>query len=62
MRLADEFLQQIPNHSVTLFDKNFWSADLLLSLATGGKNPPALADTSPQGTGQRRGRSLRQWG
>lgn len=38
MRLADEFLQQIPNHSVTLFDKGFWSADLLLSLATAGDN------------------------
>jgi hypothetical protein len=33
MRLADEFLQQIPNHSVTLFDKGFWSADLMLSLS-----------------------------
>lgn len=38
MRLADAFLQQIPNHSVTLFDKGFWSADLLLSLATAGDN------------------------
>ncbi|WP_139809714.1 IS4 family transposase, partial [Pseudomonas indica] len=34
MRLANEFLQQIPSRSVTLFDKGFWSADLLLSLAT----------------------------
>jgi hypothetical protein len=38
MRLADEFLQQIPNDSVTLFDKGFWSANLLLSLATAGDN------------------------
>lgn len=38
MRLADEFLQQVPNHSVTLFDKGFWGADLLLSLATAGEN------------------------
>ncbi|MNE08282.1 hypothetical protein D3C81_1142030 [compost metagenome] len=38
MRLADEFLQQIPDHSVTLFDKGFWSADLLLSVATAGEN------------------------
>lgn len=36
MRLADEFLQQIPNHSVTLFDKGFWSADLMLSLSGQG--------------------------
>jgi hypothetical protein len=36
MRLADEFLQQIPDHSVTLFDKGFWGAELLLSLSNGG--------------------------
>ncbi|WP_137823894.1 IS4 family transposase [Pseudomonas sp. D(2018)] len=38
MRLADAFMQQIPDHSVTLFDKGFWSADLLLGLASGGNN------------------------
>lgn len=38
MRLANEFLAQIPNDSVTLFDKGFWSADLLLTLAQGGNN------------------------
>lgn len=38
MRLADEFLQQIPDHSVTLFDKGFWSADLMLSLSGAGAN------------------------
>jgi hypothetical protein len=38
MRLADEFLQQIPDHSVTLFDKGFWSADLMLSLTGGGSH------------------------
>jgi hypothetical protein len=38
MRLADEFLQQIPDHSVTLFDKGFWSADLMLSLSSVGTN------------------------
>lgn len=38
MRLADAFLQQIPDHSVTLFDKGFWSADLLLSVAGAGAN------------------------
>lgn len=38
MRLADCFLQQIPDHSVTLFDKGFWGADLLLSLASSGDN------------------------
>ncbi|WP_271408194.1 IS4 family transposase [Pseudomonas sp. Q1-7] len=36
MRLADAFVQQIPDHSVTLFDKGFWSADLLLGLNKGG--------------------------
>lgn len=38
MRLADEFLQQIPDHSVTLFDKGFWGADLLSSLSRAGTN------------------------
>ncbi|RON03734.1 IS4 family transposase, partial [Pseudomonas brassicacearum] len=38
MRLADEFLQQVPDHSVTLFDKGFWGADLLLSLNNAGVN------------------------
>lgn len=38
MRLADEFLQQIPDHSVTLFDKGFWSAYLMLSLSGVGTN------------------------
>lgn len=38
MRLADEFVQQIPQHSVTLLDKGFWSADLLLKLATAGES------------------------
>lgn len=36
MRLADEFLQQIPDHSVTLFDKGFWGAELLSSLSRSG--------------------------
>jgi hypothetical protein len=38
MRLADEFLQQIPDHSVTLFDKGFWGAELLSSLSRAGTN------------------------
>jgi hypothetical protein len=38
MRLADEFLQQIPDHSVTLFDKGFWGAELLSSLSNAGQN------------------------
>lgn len=38
MRLADEFLQQIPDHSVTLFDKGFWGAELLSSLSNAGIN------------------------
>ncbi|ENZ96697.1 transposase-like protein [Xanthomonas fragariae LMG 25863] len=36
IRLSEPFLQSIPDHSVTLFDKGFWSADLLLSLANTG--------------------------
>lgn len=35
--LAADFLEQIPSHSITLFDKGFWSADLLLSLANQGE-------------------------
>lgn len=38
MRLADEFLQQIPDHSVTLFDKGFWGAEMLSSLNKSGTN------------------------
>ncbi|TBU81017.1 IS4 family transposase [Pseudomonas dryadis] len=38
MRLAETFLAQIPDNSVTLFDKGFWGADLLLSLAGNGSN------------------------
>ena len=38
MRLADELLQQIPDHSVTLFDKGFWGAELLSSLSSAGSN------------------------
>jgi len=36
MPLAVELMAQIPDHSITLFDKGFWSADLLLSLAQQG--------------------------
>jgi len=36
MRLADEFLQQVPDHSVTLFDKGFWGAELLSNLNKAG--------------------------
>lgn len=45
MRLADEFLQQIPDHSITLFDKGFWGADFLLSLAAAGDNRHWLIPT-----------------
>lgn len=38
MRLADEFLKQIPDHSVTLFDKGFWGAELLSSVSNDGLN------------------------
>ncbi len=36
IRLADEFLQQIPDRSVTLFDKGFWGADLMVRLTSAG--------------------------
>ncbi len=35
--LAAKFIAQIPNNSITLFDKNFWSVNLLLSLSMQGK-------------------------
>lgn len=35
--LADTFIAQIPNHSVTLLDKGFWSADLLLRISQQGE-------------------------
>lgn len=38
MRLAETFLGQIPDNSITLFDKGFWGADLLLNVADGGSN------------------------
>lgn len=36
IRLADAFIDRIPDRSITLLDKGFWSADLLLRLAGGG--------------------------
>jgi hypothetical protein len=36
MRLAEDFIEKIPDRSVTLLDKGFWGADLLLSLAGNG--------------------------
>ena len=36
MRAAENLLDQIPDHSITLFDKGFWGADLLCSLAGKG--------------------------
>jgi|GEM_PF-6637494 len=36
--LAEEFIEAIPNHSVTLLDKGFFSADLLLSIHEPEKN------------------------
>lgn len=38
MRLAEAFQESIPDNSITLFDKGFWGADLLLSVAGGGRN------------------------
>lgn len=35
--LTAKFIVQIPNKSITLFDKGFWNADLLLSLSMQGK-------------------------
>ena len=35
--LAADFANGIPDHSITLFDKGFWSADLLLSLQQEGQ-------------------------
>jgi len=37
LRLAEEFIASIPNNSVTLFDKGFWGADILLSVANQGQ-------------------------
>lgn len=38
LRLADTFLDRIPDDSVTLFDKGFWGADFLLRLTSEGKH------------------------
>lgn len=37
LRLAEEFIARIPDHSVTLFDKGFWGADFLTSLSSNGQ-------------------------
>jgi hypothetical protein len=37
LRLADDLLARIPDHSITLFDKGFWGADFLLQLASQGQ-------------------------
>ncbi|MDG6387821.1 transposase, partial [Pseudomonas syringae] len=36
--LAKDFVESIPNHSVTLLDKGFFSADLLLSIQNAEQN------------------------
>jgi len=36
MRLASEFISRIPDRSITLLDKGFWSADLLLNISKQG--------------------------
>ena len=38
IRLAEQFHQRIPEHSITLLDKAFWGADLLLSLHNSGED------------------------
>ncbi len=45
MHLTDEFLQQIPDHSVTLFDKGFWGAEMLSGLSKAGTNRHWLIPT-----------------
>jgi len=37
LRLAKEFIAAIPNNSVTLFDKGFWGAGILLNVANQGQ-------------------------
>lgn len=36
LRLAEEFIASIPDKSITLFDKGFWGADILLNVCTQG--------------------------
>lgn len=38
MRLAEDVLEKIPDRSITLFDKGFWGADLLLNLTGAGRD------------------------
>ncbi|MFH7611895.1 IS4 family transposase, partial [Pseudomonas syringae pv. tagetis] len=38
MRMAETYLGQIPDNTITFFDKGFWGADLLLSEVGGGAN------------------------
>lgn len=38
MSLAGEFVAAVPDNSIALFDKGFFSADLLLSIQTGSQN------------------------
>tara|TARA_Y100000748_G_scaffold219571_2_gene184586 strand:+ start:11210 stop:12541 length:1332 start_codon:yes stop_codon:yes gene_type:complete len=45
MRLAETCLAQIPDRSITLFDKGFWGADLLLSVVAGGTDRHWLIPT-----------------
>lgn len=38
IRMAESFISRIPDHSVTLLDKGFWGADLLLSVNRNNDN------------------------
>ncbi|WP_420600133.1 IS4 family transposase [Neptuniibacter sp.] len=38
IRMAESFIARIPDHSVTLLDKGFWGADLLLNIGFNGDN------------------------
>lgn len=50
--LAQSMTAAIPDNSITLFDKLFYSADLLLTLNQQGRHQP-LADACPQERGGR---------
>lgn len=45
IRLAETFLGKIPANSITLSNKGFWGADLLLSVADGGSSRHWLTPT-----------------
>lgn len=38
IHMAESFISRIPDHSITLLDKGFWGADLLLNIGLNGGN------------------------